>query len=822
MKTIVKTKHSTYIWAFLFLWMLIPGVTNLYANPIKNNATAPTIGFTENKGQIGPDSDVHYYLRSQGVACYLQSDGISYFWKRKVENEGEGEMKLETVLLKLSFDGANPKVNVSASDPSTYLQHFYTADHPEGIRDVQTYEQVIYEEIYPSIDLIFYFEETQLKYDFIVKPGGKVSDIQLRYAGYENLNQEVDGSISISHALGTLQEGTPYSYQMQGEERIPVSSQYQVNEDVIQFQVVDYDTTSTLIIDPTLLWATYYGGEESEWGNATYTDQLANVYMVGRTDGPSDHIWMAPGFQEVFGGEDIYGGDAFLVKFAPNGVRLWATYYGGHSIDYGTAVCTDPDRNVYMAGTTASNTGIAHNGHDNELARGADAFLVKFDENGVRLWATYYGGIDNIAFEGSEESAGYEWSADRGNAVATDAAGNVFLAGTTNSKDAIPQNGHDNTFNGATDAFLVKFSPLGNRIWATYYGGSGLESGNAVVTDVAGEVYLAGKTSSSSGIAHNGHDLTYSEDGDGFLVKFNAAGTRLWGTYYGDTGIDEVTSLAMEGGFLYMAGTTSSSNFIAHLGHDMVYNGGVDAFLVKFNMFGTRIWGTYYGGKFDEKDPQTTTSVNGEVYLAGSTKSPSHIATSDGYDPTYNGNQDGYLVQFLPNGTRQWGTFYGGSEFDDVKGVTTDFLGSVYICGYTQSDSKIAYHGHDNSFSDKSDAFLAKFYPYLSDRSEGEVPLNPTDNTNKGWPHEGEEEKLLLILSPNPTRGQLRITYAGSLEDGPYQLRIMDTQGGVIYKSKPLDGPIDKTLDFGQLKRGIYHVSLLSPSQVLTENLQVE
>ena len=149
MKTMLSIKHTAYLWTYLLLWLLMPGVSNLMANPGEKEVPPPSLGFTENKGQIKPESDVRFYFRSNGVGFYLQSDGITYVWNRELENE-----------------------------------------------------KVIYEEIYPHIDLEFYFKETQLKYDFIVKPGGKVSDIRLRYAGHEDLNKESDGSISISHSLG--------------------------------------------------------------------------------------------------------------------------------------------------------------------------------------------------------------------------------------------------------------------------------------------------------------------------------------------------------------------------------------------------------------------------------------------------------------------------------------------------------------------------------------------------------------------------------------------------------------------------------------------
>ena len=836
MKSTLSTNRHFYLLAFLFVGILLLDGESLMAYPEEEKEVPETLAFTENKGQINPG--VQYYLRSKGVGFYLKSNGLTYIWEheQKVECDGgENEVLRETVQLDLTFLGANPQAEVCASKPISYLQHFYTAGHPEGIRNVKSFERILYEEIYPNIDLVFYVQDSQLKYDFIVKPGGKFSDIQLQYKGQEGVYRDVRGSLLVDHALGNLEEGVPYTYQLGNEGHVPVASQYALCEDVIQFQVENYDPETELIIDPSLQWATYYGGESSEIGYAVCTDKSGNVYMAGETNGYSFDFADIPGHQLGYGGGDK---DAFLVKFDPTGTRLWATYYGGQDEDKGMAVCTDDNKNVYLAGYTHSDEAIAHNGHDevynenpspvggNRFDR--DAFLVKFDEDGDRLWGTYYGGED---FGGPGTPA----RAEEGRAVCTDPNGNVYLAGLTGSEEHIAHNGHDNTFGGEIDAFLVKFNTWGDRQWATYYGKSETDVANAVATDAAGEVYLAGYTE-SSGMAYNGHDNSYSEDTDGFLVKFEADGTRLWATYYGDTGVDQVHSIVMDGGFFYLGGITTSSNFIAHDGHDMTYNGGLDAFLVKFNFFGTRIWGTYYGGPDD--DAYTSTDVGdhyarsigvsvskyGDVYLAGPTKSNSGISTNSGLDPTFNGGTwDGYLARFFPDGSRQWGTYYGGSSNDYVFGTATDVSASVYICGSTYSDSQIAHKGHDDTYESGGDAFLAKIKPYGDGRDDGPGDLADDDpyDHDRNDPDDKKPGVSSLAVSPNPTSGDVRITYPDA-KDGPYRIRILDKMGKMVYQGETLSGSVDKVLDLRQLKRGLYIVSFQTGKAVYTKNLVIE
>ncbi|HLG02960.1 MAG TPA: hypothetical protein VI731_05155, partial [Bacteroidia bacterium] len=140
--------------------------------------------------------------------------------------------------------------------------------------------------------------------------------------------------------------------------------------------------------------------------------------------------------------------------------RIWATYYGASAQEGGFTVTTDPAGNVYMAGITASQSGMASGGFQNTFGGGnVDAYLVKFDSSGARLWATYYGGAgDEMSFFGGKMG------------VAADDSGNVYLAGLTNSTTGIAANGFQNTIGGTVNAYLAKFGPAGNRIWATYYG----------------------------------------------------------------------------------------------------------------------------------------------------------------------------------------------------------------------------------------------------------------------------------------------------------------------------------------------------------------
>jgi len=526
-------------------------------------------------------------------------------------------------------------------------------------------------------------------------------------------------------------------------------------------------------------WGTYYTGTGQVWpngeerGNSCITDAAGNVYMVGFTSSNSD-IATAGAHQTVYAGGPIVFGtggyDAFLVKFNSSGVRQWATYYGGSQDDMGISCAVDASGNVYMIGSTSSTSGIATAGaHETTIN---DGFLVKFNSNGVRQWGTY--------FEGN------------GNACTTDASGNIYIVGLTNSTSGIATAGaHQTVMSGSGDAFLVKFNSSGVKQWGTYFGGassgaSGMEKGLSCATDALGNVYMTGHTPSTSGIATAGaHQTIYGGSStDAFLVKFNSSGVIQWGTYYGGEGVDIGYSCATDAsGNVYMAGDAQQQNLpasgISTIGaHQSAYGGGYsDGFLVKFDSNGLRQWGTYYGGSLLDVSFSCATDASGNVYMSGETQSPNGIATSGAHQTTVDG---AFLVSFNSSGVRQSGTYYGG-----IKNVcTTDASGNVYMTGYTQSNSGIATagaHQTANGNNGYNDAFFVKFNGIS-------VGINETIN-----------DKLFSIY-PNPAQSIVNVKADAKLIGTVYT--IYDNTGKVV-----LSGTINAentNVELGNLSVGIY------------------
>jgi len=587
--------------------------------------------------------------------------------------------------------GANKNAQVITEQKQDYSENYFTDWSGEKGAAAYTYNKITYKNIYPNIDWVLYTSNGTLEHEFIVHQGGKVSDIKLKYGGAKDLKINAEGNLTATTPQGTITEKAPDTYQKDGKK---VASAFVLHGNLLSYSTGAY--TGDLIIDPTLSWATYFGGSTNQQGYGVATDGSGNVYISGNTSSTSS-IATSGAYQTIYGGGSY---DAFLVKFNSSGAIQWATYFGGSGIDYGTGVATDGSGNVYMTGYTGSSSAIATSGaYQTTFGGSEDVFLVKFNSSGAIQWATYYGGS----------------GVDEAFAATTDGSGNVYITGYSASASAIATSGaYQTTFGGGNDAFLAKFNNSGAIQWATYYGGSTTDAGTGVAIDGSGNVFIVGYTYSSSAIATSGaYQTTYGGACDGFLAKFNSSGAIQWGTYFGGSGTDYGEGVASDGsGNVYINGQTSSVSGIATSGayQTAFVSTSEDDFLAKFNNSGAIQWATYYGGSGGNLGYGVATDGSANIYITGYTSSASGIATSGAYQTAYGGVDDAFLADFNTSGALQWATYYGGSNTDEGQGVATDPSGNVYIIGETASVSGIATSGaYQTTYGGTLDAFLAKF-----------------------------------------------------------------------------------------------------------------
>lgn len=668
-------------YAFLVALLILVGCSQLCGQSLSG-----AVRFTQNKGQVTdengvPDASILYTAKLNGATAYITRKGIKYVFNNKAE----------TYRLDVEWQGAAEQ-GLTVGEGAKGHENFYLPHCPQGITGVKTYKKIILYNIYQGIDVVLYDKNGLLEYDFIVHPEGNPNQIKISYTGAEAIYLSPQNELIIKTPLGNITEAAPISYQRAGK----IQSKYVLEGTTVGFAFEQgYHPHMTLTIDPVIkIWGTYYGGTKNDEATSVFTDVDGNVYMGGNTF--SDNVIAQNGHQNT----RTDNCDAFVAKFDKDGNRLWATYYGGENNDRLTKITPYSAAGFYLCGTTQSDSLIAFGGHQAQKggkgkAGDKDAFLVKFDSSGVRFWATYFGGYsDDLAY---------------GCAVGAD--GDIYLSGSTTSPTGIGFNGFLNTYNDDVlpDAFLAKFDRNGILRWATYYGGLFSHEYGIVATGPAGEVYLAGHTESSTDIAESGHKNTFSGVKDAFIVKFNANGSRIWGTYFGGTEYDDVKDITTDGeGNLYFTGLTYSKSQVASGGYRNTIAGLDDIYIAKTDSSGTPLWSTYYGGYDDDEALKIATDNKHSVYVSGKTRSTAGISFGQSGN-TLQGGADAFVVKYTTNGTLDWGMYVGGdAEEDGFLAIDTE--GLVYLCGTTTS-TDIAQNGHQNSKDSVTDAYLIKFSP---------------------------------------------------------------------------------------------------------------
>ncbi len=321
------------------------------------------------------------------------------------------------VTLRLSLEGANRSPVAEGLEPLDGNSNYFVGRDARAWRtNVPAYARVRYAEVYKGVDLVYYGAQGRLEYDFQLAPGADPRPIRLRFDGARSARVEENGDLVLSTEGGEVRQHKPVAYQLIGGERREVAAGYSRTKDGrFGFALGRYDKSLPLVIDPVIVYSTYLGGAGAEQGLGVAVDSAGGAYVTGST--ASANFPVAGGAQTAHGGLD----DAFVLKLDPSGTAIvYATYLGGAREDFGTAIAVGPDGSAYVAGRTFStNFPVTAGALQTANAGGFDAFAAKLSPNGSALvYSTYLGGAD----------------LDAASALATDAAGNVYLAGRTSSQ----------------------------------------------------------------------------------------------------------------------------------------------------------------------------------------------------------------------------------------------------------------------------------------------------------------------------------------------------------------------------------------------------
>jgi hypothetical protein len=565
------------------------------------NSATPKL-FIENKGQITdknglPQPDIHFVLKDRHVNVFIGPQGIHYLFSKTEYSsvkQDKDSILLSTYRMQMHLTGTNPMCQLIRGNKNDYYENYYNViGRPEGIPHVPTFEKITYKNIYPNIDWELYIVNEQLKYNFIIHPGGDVKNISIEYLNASDARINTDGSLTVTNPLGEINESAPVSWI--GKNKTPLQHKYKLVKKENRYEVeftgdekgsVAYDADIT--IDPLIRWTSYYGGSLEDILYATKTDDYDNVYFGGRTYS-TNGIATSSSWKETLTGYR----DAILFKLSTNGTRLWGTYYGGTYNDDITTIDIRNNIMVVAGGTTSHNNIATPNTHmpnnPNALLR---AFVARFNFDGIRVWGSYYGsdpwGIKSITIDRFENIYFLGIAANRTSTAFTGAVSGYFVHQNVNSNP-----------NG-TSLFLARFNSQGQRLWGTYYGhyvapnNSMVGSENTIGTDWNGNVYICGTTELNDSSMYCQNAYKNSKSGaywsqDGFVAKFRPNGQRVWGTYLGGNNEEHLHSLTVDRhANVYVGGGTNSTGM-----NNNGWSSTGPGLITRFDSSGNHIWTSY-------------------------------------------------------------------------------------------------------------------------------------------------------------------------------------------------------------------------------------
>ena len=689
--------------------------------------------FVENRGQWA--GDFRYRAKvHRGTAVFLEPQGFTFSMARVAS---DGHRHDRTPLpesapahaWKVRFLEAAPDATFV---PETPLPHYYNfflgADSSRWKTGIYPAAGIRYQALYPGIDLQAVFEKDRFKYSFYLTPGADPARIRLQYDGINGLKKSATGALLVKTSLGDVTETAPVAWQTTATGRENVRCNYAISGNVVSFVFPDgYDRSLPLVIDPTVVFATFSGATADSWGFTATYDDLGSFYGAGIVNQvPGESYPTTTGaFQATYGGGATNSGmsnlystypcDIAISKFnAAGNTLLYGTYIGGSNNEQPHSMVVDSAGNLFVAGRTySSDYPVLAGSYDNSFNGLADMVITKLNPMGTALLgSTFLGGsgADGVNIQAtppnSTSALMYNYGDDARSEIIVDKAGNVYLAANTQSIDFPLQNPLQSTLSGVQDAVICKLDgTLSSLLWSTYYGGSGNDAAYVLTFDTAQQfLYVGGGTTSANfPMPPGGYQSSYSGGrADGFVLRFQNGGAypALNGSFIGQNDYDQVFGLQTDyDNKIYLMGQTLGGNFPVTPG---VYsNPGSTQFILQMDsLLQNNLVSTVIGN-----GPASGPNISpvaflvdtcGNIYLSGwggslfgfnpFASSMANMPLTPGAIQSTTDGQDFYFIVLSKNmGSLLYGTYRGQAGVDEhVDGGTSRFdkNGVVYqaIC----------------------------------------------------------------------------------------------------------------------------------------------
>jgi hypothetical protein len=684
------------------------------------------LSFEANRGQA--PSHVRFLAHGPGYTLFLTGSGAVFVFRRDTSRHVTPAMRPierlgilaghpKQAVVRMELVGGNPEARIDATQRLPGIVNYFIGNDPATWHTrIPTYAQAIQREVYPGIDLLYQGISGRLEYAFALAPGRSPQAIHLRFTGAQGIATDAQGNLVLRTAIGPVTEGRPVVYQVIDGRRHLVGSRYVLTHGEVGFAVGVHDTSLPLVIDPTLLYATYLGGTGTDEGHDIAVDGSGDVFVTGSTtsgDFPTTPV--AYQTSHALGA----GTDAFVSELNSTGTALLSsTYLGGSDDDSGISIAVDGSGDAFVTGQTESTdfpttSGALQTTNHGDMA----AFVTELSASGTGLvYSTYLGGNSD----------------NSGDGIAIDGSGDAFVTGYTNASDFPHTSGAYQTTNrginqSAYQAFITELNATGKAlVYSTYLGGSGDDFGSGIAIDGSGDAFVAGWTHSDNFPTTSGAYQTTFAGGNGantdaFVTELNASGKALiYSTYLGGSADDYGYAIALDSsGDAFVTGTTASTDFPHTSGAYQTTNlGGFNAFITKLKADGSGLlYSTYLGGG-GSADPEvdgTAIAVDssGDAYVTGTCTFSDFPTSPSVQGATGGGVDDAFITELKADGSGLvYSALLGGTWHDYGDGIALDGSGDVYISGTTQSTDFPHTSGvYQTANRGTSNAFVAKVGP---------------------------------------------------------------------------------------------------------------
>ena len=615
--------------------------------------------FIPNCGQAHPK--VSYYAESAKWKIFFTPEEL-VFAEADLDEE---EQTVKGFALYLRFVGANPTPPEGRVPGIARVNYFLGADSDRWHTGLPTYEEVIYRDLWPEIDLIFREQGGELKYEFIAHPGADIKNISLSFSGVDDPVLDKDGNILISTPFGILTDKKPVSYQLIDGNKVPLASNFVVTknetgESRYSFSVSDnYSPDYTLVIDPSLGFPPHPKRWGLDSGLGIAIDSAGNAYVTGFTESPDFPVTSGAFQAELKGFKNAF---VSVINTGATGTTalVYSTYLGGSVLDVGFGIAVDNMGNAYVTGFTESPdfpaTAGALQGRLNGI-KNAFLSVINTGATGTAalVYSTYLGG------------SGF----DEGQGIAVDSSGATYITGFTYSKDFPVTSGAFqtalNSKHGGANAFVSKLNTgatgTAALVYSTYLGGSLFDQGYSIAVDASNNAYVTGFTRSSDfPVTSGAFQATLKSimgGSNAFVTKFNtgANGARslVYSTYLGGTTCDEGHGIAVDtSGNAYVTGFTYSKNFPVTASAfqstlKSIHSGGSNAFISQVNTSrsgnSSLAYSTYLGGSGSEVGNGIAVDKFGNTFVTGRTESHDFPVTSGAFQPRLSGPMNAFVSE---------------------------------------------------------------------------------------------------------------------------------------------------------------------------------